>query len=71
MMTHNGAVSFGKNPPRSPAGGSSALLQKRKNGPEARDKRTVTGPRGPELGSLAAVPRPQEVTEMDRRSEMV
>lgn len=23
MMTHNGAVSFGKNPPRSPAGGSS------------------------------------------------
>ena len=71
MMTPDGTVSFGKNPPRSPAGGSAALLQKRKNGPEARDRRTVTGPRGPELGSLVAVPRPQEATETDRRSEML
>lgn len=48
-----------------------ALLVGPQNGPEARGKRTVTGPRGPELGSLAAVPRPQEATEMDRRSELV
>lgn len=32
-----------------------ALLVGPQNGPEARGKRTVTGPRGPELGSLAAV----------------
>lgn len=55
--------------PRSPAGGSSVLLQK--NGPKASDKHSVSEPHRPELASLVAVSRLREATETSRRWESV